>query len=56
MKHKRVEFYVWEFGWHSRLLPSIEYTDNRKQGLAEHYGYRFTIGFRWLHYCLAFYI
>jgi hypothetical protein len=55
MKHLHISYGQWDWSWHLRLLPSLEVTNFNAQGLAEHYGYRYEICFRWLPWYCSFY-
>jgi len=43
----------WDWHWHLRLLPSIEYINFKRAGLDVHYGHRYELTFRWLPYWVS---
>jgi hypothetical protein len=52
----KIEYGKWDWHWHLRLLPSIEFTSHKACGLGEHYGYNYEVCLRWLPYwfCISF--
>ena len=48
----KISYGHWHYALRLRLLPSIEFSNFNCAELERHYGYKYEVQFRWLHFWL----